>query len=84
MSKYSGHDYTAVMKITHHFLSQVFVEKIVREGFRKIFNRERNEDHSFNEAEAILTHFVLVPSLLDAHHEFVYPQPPFADRHIIK
>ena len=24
------------------------------------------------------THVVIVPSLRDAHHQFVYPQPPFS------
>ena len=28
----------------------------------------------------IPTNIVLVPSLLDGHHEFVFPQPPFGDR----
>jgi DNA polymerase alpha subunit B len=26
------------------------------------------------------TNIILIPSLADAHHEFVYPQPPFGDR----
>lgn len=51
----------------------VFVEKIVRDGFQSLFNSE-------DEYGVIPTNIVLVPSLQDAHHEFVFPQPPFGDR----
>jgi DNA polymerase alpha subunit B len=51
----------------------VFVEKIVRDGFTQMFNSQ--EDFG-----VIPTNIILVPSLLDAHHECVFPQPPFGDR----
>ena len=43
---------------------QVFVKKIVTEGLAEFFKAE--EDFGTNP-----TQVVLVPSLLDAHHEFV-------------
>ena len=47
----------------------VFVEKIVRDGFKSLFNTEAS----------LPTNFILVPSLLDAHHEFVFPQVLFSN-----
>ncbi len=51
----------------------VFVEKIVRDCIHALFNSEE-------QFGTIHTHILLVPSLLDGHHEFVFPQPPFGDR----
>jgi len=51
----------------------VFVERIIRDGLGSMFNSEEE----FGE---LPTNIILIPSLLDAHHEFVYPQPPFGDR----
>jgi len=51
----------------------VFVEKIIRDGLGAYFNAE--DDHN-----DLPTNIVLIPSLLDAHHECVFPQPPFGDR----
>ena len=47
----------------------VFQEKVAREI--EIF---------FDEGPACPTQFILVPSLEDAFHDNVFPQPPFADR----
>lgn len=55
---------------------QVFIEKIVRDTFVAMFNLEEGNEY-------IPTQFVLIPSLQDAHHEFVFPQPPFADRDVV-
>jgi len=51
----------------------VFVERIIRDGLQRLFNAEE-------EFGVVPTNFILVPSLLDAHHESVFPQPPFGDR----
>lgn len=48
----------------------VFIEMIIRDGLQSLFNTD----------EFLPTNIILVPSLNDAHHEFVYPQPPFGDR----
>ena len=55
----------------------VFVEKVVRDGLQRLFNSETDDD-------MIPTHIIILPSLNDAHHEHVYPQPPFADRDMEK
>jgi hypothetical protein len=52
----------------------VFIEKIIRDGLSSYFNSA--DDFGGR----LPTQVVLVPSLLDAHHECVYPQPPFGDR----
>lgn len=57
----------------------VFIKRIITEGFRVMFNSESEPTIG-----TIATNFVLVPSLLDGHHEFVYPQPPFGNRDVIK
>lgn len=51
----------------------VFIEKVIRDGFMSLFNNEED-------GEIIPTNFILIPSLLDGHHEMVFPQPPFGDR----
>lgn len=48
----------------------VFVEKIVRDGLQTLFNSD----------PALATQIILIPSLSDAHHEMVFPQPPIGDR----
>ena len=52
----------------------VFVEKVIRDGINLIFQVAEEDGTD------LPTHFVLVPSLLDGHHECVFPQPPFGDR----
>ena len=47
----------------------VFIEKVIRDGVNSIYEAMENE------GEELPTHIVMVPSLLDAHHECVYPQP---------
>jgi DNA polymerase alpha subunit B len=40
----------------------------------------RTIEEFFDDGQACPTQFILVPSLEDAFHDNVYPQPPFADR----
>jgi len=55
----------------------VFTMKIIRDGLTVLFNSE--EEHG-----TIPTNIVMIPSLQDAHHECVFPQPPFGDRDEVK
>lgn len=56
----------------------VFVEKVMRDCLLAFFNTI--DDEQANNGMQI----VLIPSLLDAHHEFTFPQPPFGDRDHVK
>jgi DNA polymerase alpha subunit B len=59
----------------------VFIEKIIRDGLQMMFNGQEDDSSTgFKGCGPIPTNIILVPSLLDAHHEFVFPQPPFGDR----
>eukprot|EP00981_Chlorochromonas_danica_P000159 scaffold46_cov196-Ochromonas_danica.AAC.9 len=51
----------------------VFVEKVIRDGLQTLFNSE-------SEVGTLSTQFVLIPSIQDAFHEMVFPQPPIGDR----
>ena len=52
----------------------IFIEKIIRDGLKVYFNSA--DDFG----GCLPTQIILVPSLLDAHHECVFPQPPFGVR----
>eukprot|EP01041_Mallomonas_annulata_P010537 gene10537-21974_t len=51
----------------------IFVEKIIRDGIQVLFNSESDFGN-------VITNIIMIPSLLDAHHENVFPQPPFGNR----
>lgn len=51
----------------------LFRKRIGRDGFARFFNSEED-------GERIETQFILIPSINDAFHECVFPQPPFGDR----
>lgn len=52
----------------------VFIEKVIRDGINAIYSAVEED------GEELPTHIVMVPSLNDAHHECVYPQPPYGAR----
>ena len=66
------------VEVARHAASyeMVFIERIITGGLQLLFD---SEDHG-----NLPTKIILVPSLLDAHHEFVFPQPPFGDRDEVK
>lgn len=53
----------------------VFVRKVIHECIASFYASE--------EEETLHTQIILIPSLQDAHHEFVFPQPPFGDRNVL-
>ncbi len=63
---------TNVEKILSY--EMIFIKKIISECL----------DEFFNEEPDIPTNIILIPSLLDAHHEHVFPQAPFGDRDPVK
>ena len=50
---------------------------IIHDGLQVLFNSQ-------DDFGQIPTNFILIPSLLDGHHECVFPQPPFGDRDRVK
>ena len=54
-----------------------FIQNIITNGLNSLFNSEAEYGY-------LPTNIILIPSLLDAHHEFVFPQPPFGDRDEVK
>jgi DNA polymerase alpha subunit B len=52
----------------------VFAMRVIRDCLSAMFKEDEN----------LPTNVVIIPSLNDAHHEFVFPQPPFGDREEIK
>lgn len=73
----SGDDNDAEVQHPATF-EMIFVERIVRDCINAFYN---NDGSTF---DAVNTQIVLVPSLQDAHHEYVFPQPPFGDRDPVK
>jgi len=74
--------------INQKLLSNGLIELPVEEGYDRAVSYElvfvkmisETLQQFFEENPELPTNIVLVPSLSDAHHEFVYPQPPFGDR----
>jgi DNA polymerase alpha subunit B len=50
----------------------VFVERVVRDGLSQLFGLDEDNTEPLN------TNIIMIPSLIDGHHDFVFPQPPFA------
>lgn len=55
----------------------VLMQRVIRDCLNTYFNSDTIE-------KMLPTQIVLVPSLSDGHHDFVYPQPPFGNRGEVK
>ncbi len=64
--------------VTSYSYEQAFMKKFSYDFFDWIYGTDEDYDPDFP------TNFILVPSLDDAHHDRVYPQPPMGDHEEIK
>jgi len=62
----------------------VFMEKIIRDHLLALYNTVEDMEAGGEGGGYLHTQIIIIPSLTDAHHDFVFPQPPFGNRDAIE